>query len=255
MKKLIALLLAMVMVLALAACTTDVPAPSSEPTDASDPTDASATVMTHAEFVAAPLDSEVIIETYVQNTESWWDDKTQVYAQSPDGGYYIYDLACTQDEAALLVPGTKLLVKGYKAEWSGEVEIIDATYEIIPDDTWIAEATDVTAAEDLTAHMNELVLFKGMTVAASTDANGKEAAYLYKWDGSGQQGDDLYFNVQLGETVYTFTVNVYMNGTGADSEVYKAVEALTIGDTIDVEGFLYWYNGAQTHVTAITPAA
>ena len=43
-----------------------------------------------------------------------------------------------------------------------------------------------------------------------------------------------------------------MVGTGADSEVYKAIEALNVGDVIDVEGFLYWYEGAQPHVTSVT---
>ena len=46
-----------------------------------------------------------------------------------------------------------------------------------------------------------------------------------------------------------------MIGTGADSDVYKAVEALKVGDKIDIEGFLYWYDNAQTHVTAVKAAA
>ena len=29
-----------------------------------------------------------------------------------------------------LTPGTKIKVTGYKAEWSGEVEITDATFEL-----------------------------------------------------------------------------------------------------------------------------
>ena len=39
---------------------------------------------------------------------------------------------------------------------------------------------------------------------------------------------------------------------GQDTDVYKAVEALNVGDTIDVEGFLYWYEGANPHVTSVT---
>ncbi len=271
MKKIIAMLLVLVMALSLVACggnsePVETTVPTEEATEATEatnevteePTEATevVTVMTHEEFAAAALDTEVVIETYVQATESWWNDKTQVYAQSEDGGYYIYDLACTQEEAAKLVPGTKIRVTGWKAEWSGEVEIIDATYEIL-EGSFIATATDYTAllgTEELAAHMNELVAFKGLTVAPSTDAAGNEAAFLYKWDGSGAQGDDLYFNVSLGDQVFTFTVNVYMLGTGADSDVYKAIEGLKVGDVIDVEGFLYWYNGAQPHVTSVTVA-
>jgi len=99
--------------------------------------------------------------------------------------------------------------------------------------------------------MNELVAVKGLTVPASTDADGNEVPFLYKWDGSGSQGDDIYFNVELNGTVYTFTVNAYMIGI---DDTYKAVEGLKIGDKIDVEGFLYWYNAPQPHVTSVKVA-
>ena len=58
----------------------------------------------------------------------------------------------------------------------------------------------------------------------------------------------------MGENVYTFTVNAYMIGTGSDSDVYKAIEGLKVGDVIDIEGFLYWYDAAQPHVTSVTVA-
>ena len=274
MKKIIAMLLALTMILSLAACASSEPAETEAPTEAVvteapveeteapvEETEAPAevVVMTHEEFVAAELETEVTIETYVQTIESWWDGACHVYGVSEDGGYYIYGYACTEEEAAKLVPGTKIRVNGFKTAWSGEVEIVDATIEIIEGETWTATALDVTdiaatGAEALEAHMNGLVGIKGMTIAPSTDANGNEAAFLYKWDGSGSQGDDLYFNVAIGEQVYTFTVNVYMIGTGVDSDVYKAVEALQIGDVIDIEGFLYWYEGPQTHVTSVTVA-
>ena len=41
---------------------------------------------------------------------------------------------------------------------------------------------------------------------------------------------------------------------GNDTETYKAVEALEVGDVVDVEGFLYWYEGVNTHITAVRPA-
>ena len=246
MKKIIALLLALTMLVAFAGCE-EKPAEETLPEG----------VMTHAEFDAAALDAEVTVHTYVQAVESWWDGCCQIYAQSKDGGYYIYDYACTEEEAAKLVPGTKIEVTGYKAEWSGEVEIIDAKIKIL-EGTWKVEAAnDVTAlmgTEDLAKHMNELVAVKGLTVAASTDADGNEVPFLYKWDGSGSQGDDIYFNVELNGTVYTFTVNAYLTGFGAGSDVYKAVEGLKIGDKIDIEGFLYWYNAPQPHVTSVKVA-
>ena len=38
-------------------------------------------VMTYDEYVAAALDSEVVVETYVQAKQSWWEDKATVYTQ------------------------------------------------------------------------------------------------------------------------------------------------------------------------------
>ena len=32
-------------------------------------------VMTHADYVAAAIDSEIVVETYVQAKQSWWDNK------------------------------------------------------------------------------------------------------------------------------------------------------------------------------------
>ena len=208
-------------------------------------------VMTYAEYMAAELDSEVVIETYVQDHQSWWDNTITCYTQDKDGGYFLYGLSCSEADAEKLVPGTKIKVTGYKSEWSGEVEIVDGTFEI-ESGSYIATAEDVTSltGDDLKAKMNKLVAFKGATVAASTDADGNEAAFLYNWDGSGTQGDDLYFNVDVNGEQYTFTVESYLRGS--DTDVYKAVEALEIGQTIDIEGFLYWYEGAQTHVTNVT---
>ena len=212
-------------------------------------------VMTYAEYIAADLDTQVTVETYVQAKQSWWEDKATVYTQDEDGAYFLYNMACSEEDYALLVPGTKIKVTGYKSEWSGEVEIIDATFEI-EDGSYIAEALDVTSllgSDDLIAHQNEFVSFKGMTVeAAGQDADGNDVAFLYNWDGSGSDGDDLYFNVSKDGQTYTFTVESYL--CDKDSDVYAAVKNLSIGDVIDMEGFLYWYEGVNPHITSVTAA-
>ena len=207
-------------------------------------------VIDHAAYAAADLDTEVLIETTVQATQSWWDDKITVYAQSEDGAYFIYNMKCSQEDAAKLVPGTKIKVKGFKAEWSGEVEITDATFEFIDGEGYKAEAADVTdllGKDELIAHQNELVAFKGMTVEAY-DENG--AAFAYK--NAENKTDDLYFKVSKDGVTYDFCVEFYL--CGQDTEVYKAVEGLKVGDVVDLEGFLYWYNGANPHITKVTPA-
>ena len=214
-------------------------------------------VMSHEEYVAAELETEVTVETYVQAKQGWWDNKGTIYTQAEDGAYFLYNMAMSQEEYDLLVPGTKIRVTGYKAEWAGEVEITDATFEILEAEPFFPEALDVTellGTEDLIAHQNELVCVKGAVVTAKQDANGNEAAFLYNWDGSGAAGNnnDLYFDVTVNGNVYTFTVESYL--CGEDTEVYQAVTNLKVGDVIDIEGFLYWYNGAQPHVIAVKAA-
>ena len=89
-----------------------------------------------------------------------------------------------------------------------------------------------------------------MEVVASTDADGNEQAWMYNWDGSGAEGDSIYFSVKANDTVYSFNVRNYLVGT--DSDVYAAAQELKIGDTVNLEGFLYWYtSGAQARITNI----
>ena len=91
---------------------------------------------------------------------------------------------------------------------------------------------------------------RSSALAAGQDADGNDVAYLYNWDGSGTEGDDLYFNVSYNGETYTFTVESYLCDKTTD--VYKAVQSLEIGQTVDMEGFLYWYEGVNPHITSLT---
>ena len=232
MKKIFALMLAMMMVFSLAACGNK---------EAADDINAkSEGVMTYAEYAAAALDAEVVIEAYVQATQSWWDNKITVYAQDKDGAYFLYEMACSEADAAKLVPGTKIKVTGYKGEWSGEVEIMDATFEFAGDTKYIAEPVDATAwlgTDELIKHQNQLAVFKGMTVEGIEYKNG-------------EPGDDIYVTVSKDGNKYDFCVERYL--TAPDTEVYQAVGALAVGDKVDITGFIYWYEGVNTHITAIS---
>ena len=212
-------------------------------------------VMTYEEYAEAELDTEVVVETYVQAKQSWWDDKATLYTQDEDGAYFLYELPCSEEDYEALVEGQKIKVTGYKSEWSGEVEIIDATFEI-EDGSYIAEPVDVTdllGTDELEDKINQKVSFKGLTVvAAGQDDDGNDLPWLYNWDGSGEEGNDLYFSVEKDDEVYTFTVRAYL--CDKDSDVYKAVKELEIGDVIDAEGFLYWYEGPNPHITSVTAA-
>ena len=75
-------------------------------------------------------------------------------------------------------------------------------------------------------------------------SNGYAAKYKLS------EGDEITLKDKYSSKTYTFTVESYL--CDKDSDVYKAVEALQIGDKIDMEGFLYWYNGVNPHITSVT---
>lgn len=233
MKRLFAALLAVSMLLCFASCK-------------------DSGIMSHEDYMAAEVDSEVVIETYVQAKQAWWDDKATVYTQDEDGAYFIYEMKCSEADYAKLEKGTKIKVTGYKSEWAGEIEITDASFEIVKGN-YVASAFDATSllgTDELIDHQNEFVAFNDLTVEASTDADGNETAFLYSWDGSGTDGDDLYFKASVNGATYTFTVESYLCDN--TTEVYAAVKSLEVGDTIDMEGFLYWYEGVNPHITSVT---
>ena len=286
MKKILAMLLALTMVFSLCACGSSnvepsgSPAPSqpvesqpeesqpvesqpveSEPVE-SQPVEPEATVMSYAEYAAAALDTAVVVEGYVQAKQSWWDNKATIYTQDKDGAYFLYNMPMTEEEYNQLTIGTKIRVTGYKAAWAGEVEIVDATFEIL-EGRYVAPALDATAllgTDELINYQNRFVSFSGMTVEPSIAPDGSEVPFLYSWDGSGSEGSDsdLYFNVSSNGQTYNFVVEYYLcdeaGNYGDWTEVYKAVQNLKIGDKIDLEGFLYWYEGANPHITSVVPA-
>lgn len=264
MKKILVVLFALMLALSMVACgndgvnddttadtsvdtVVDTAADTAADTEADTAVDTEADavkVMTYAEFAAAELETPVVIETYVQAKQSWWSDKATIYTQDQDGGYFIYEMACSEEDFAKLVPGTKIRVTGYKTAWAGEVEIASgATFEIIEGaDTYVAEPVDLTAViatEDIINYQNQLASFKGMTVEKIDFKNG-------------EPGDDIYVTLGLDGASYSFCVERYL--TAPDTEVYTTVSALEIGTVVDVEGFVYWYEGVNPHITAIKVA-
>ena len=96
-----------------------------------------------------------------------------------------------------------------------------------------------------------MVEFKGLTVEpANPDSGDTTTAFLYNYDGSGSEGDDLYFNASYNGQTYTFVIESYL--CDSSTEVYSAVKNLQVGQTIDMEGFLYWYEGVNPHITSVT---
>ena len=239
MKKVLSLILVIAAILCMmVACTPNNPGnnqPQLNPNSKSEGT------MTHAEYVAAELNTPVVIEGFVQGKQSWWDNKASIYLQDGTGGYFVYEMVCTEAEYDKLTVGTKIKVTGYRAEWAGEIEVdAGATFEILAGDTWVATPTDVTSllgTEELIAKQNMLVSFKDMTVVGIEFKGGAA-------------GDDIYVTLSKDGNEYSFCVERYL--TGPDTDLYKAVSELKAGDVVDLEGFLYWYNGPNTHITGVT---
>ena len=212
--------------------------------------------VSHDEFIGLPEDEKVVIEGWIQQGTIYSETygNVSLFVQDMDGAYYVWRMPVTAEEAAKLTPGVKVRVSGIKSAWSGMVEVVDATFEILESGAYLPEALDVTDLlndeEALAQHMSRKVGLTGMTVVASVNADGEELPFLYKANGSGQEGDDLYFIVAKGDGRYTLVVESDECPSG--SEAYEAVKALQIGDVIDLEGFLYWYNGPQPHITKVT---
>ena len=224
MKRILALVLAATMVLAFAGCGAEKKGEG---------------VMTYAEYDAAALDTQVTVETYVQGAQSWWDNKATVYTQDKDGGYFLYNMNCSEADYAKLTPGTKIKVTGYKSEWSGEIEIVDASFEV-ENGSYVAKPEDVTSLlgkDELVKKQNTLVSFKDMTVVNVS----------YKND---EPGDDIYVTLSKDGNNYNFCLEYYLNGS--DEAFYNLVGGLQAGTVVDVEGFLYWYEGANPHITKVT---
>ena len=245
MKKLTSLILAVAMILFVCAFAEEVQVPTPE-------------VMTYDEYIAAAIDDEVCVETYVQAHQTWWDGKITLYTQNEEGAYFVYNAECDEATAELLVAGTPIRVCGYKAEWSGEIEIADATIEILDAEPWIAEPVDVTellGTDELIDYQNQLVAFTHVTIEPYTYTDEGETvntrkAFAYKWNGTGENGDDLYFNVSVNGQTYIFTIE--SNLCAAGTEIYETVKSLEIGEVVDMWGFLYWYNGVNPHIVTIT---
>ena len=105
--------------------------------------------------------------------------------------------------------------------------------------------------DELINYQNQFVSFKGMTVeAAGQDANGNDVPFLYNYDGSGTEGDDLYFNASYnGQTLY-FHYRVL-----SLRQLHRGLFRCEISsDRTDHRygGFLYWYEGVNPHITSVT---
>ena len=244
MKKVLSVLLVLAMVFGLAAC-------------GGKKNEDTVKAMTYQEYMAAAEEAKVVVEGYLQGyAYSSQYNNVSMFIQDDNGAYYAYRADCTAEQAKSLAEGAHVRVTGNKGSFRGEIEVQEhCTFEVLSG-TKVYPAADVTASladnAALQAKMNQKVAVKGLVVENIYDGDGKGASFLYNWDGSGQAGanNDVYFNASSNGKTYNFVVESDEFAEGSDT--YKAATALKVGDVIDIEAFMYWYDGPNMHVSKFT---
>ena len=234
---------------------TESPSETSRPTETESPSETSrpteteteapsSDVMSHDEYIAAGAGETVIIEAYVQGATAYSSqyENASFFLEDKDGGYYVYRAKLTAGEFDALTPGTKVRVEGVKAVYQGEIEITNAKITVITGaDRYVADPRDLTSIlsneTELIKYQNTLAIFKGLTIENIEYKNGTP-------------GGDIFVTVRQGDATYGFFVESEI--TAPDSEVYRMIGELQVGDSVDITGFVYWYNSINTNITDIT---
>lgn len=212
--------------------------------------------LSHADFIKAEVGTEVSVQGYIQDRCTWYNGAASFYFQDSNGGYYVYNLACTEDEYKnTLTVGADLFVTSQKAEWRGEVEVDytkvteNAKWEIASKSTKVYPATKV--ADIATATLDK---YKNTKVATGELEVTK--APFTSWEDyslTPAAGADVYFAVKdSAGNELTFVVEAYLEDSQYGSATYTAVTELAVGDKVELEGFVYYYDAPQMQVTKCT---
>lgn len=235
-------------------------------------------------FLSTPDGEEVKAAGYVISKTTYYNGTTCLYVAGTQTnsdftaaeGYYVYNYSCTLEQYNQLVVNanqntyTYVTITGTKASYAGMQEIIDATVTIgtgsnspVPlliNTGFGASSNGVTL--DNVQEQFIGVLFNGtfkVKEYTTTDQNatvGESKAYGYKGD---TPTDDLYFILEdaYGNEL-SCCIEAYVDysvfGESHKSTLYSQVMGLQIGDTINVSGFLYWWNGPNPHIFVINKA-
>ena len=215
-------------------------------------------VMSYDDFMMAEINDDVIIESYVQDFESFYNGKQTIYLADDEGAYFGYELTISEEDSNRLQPGMKLYIEGQKLEYRGQIEIGNTTVvEIIEgEDPLIRGSFEVTedlsdeyAVSDLQGRLIEVV--------AKLLPSGEEGKpYLLGWNDSGELNKaDLYLNIEVNDNTFTWNVRRYLRN--ANTDVYKAVAALTkdnIGSYYNISAYVYIYDGkCQARIVDFEP--
>ena len=228
--------------------------------------------------MSTPDGEEVQAEGFVIAKTTYYNGTTNLYiagSQSDEKsttaeGYYVYNYECSQDEYNKLVVNhpeqifTYVTVAGTKASYAGMQEIIDAKVTIESSDATFGSLyihsgegagvpLDVVQEQYMAAAFFGTLKVKEYTTTDQNATVAENKAYGYKGD---TPTDDLYFILEdeAGNEL-SCCVEAYVDysafGSDHKKELYQNVMSLQVGDTVEVSGFLYWWNGPNPHIIQI----
>ncbi|MBO5711914.1 MAG: hypothetical protein J6R47_03660 [Acholeplasmatales bacterium] len=218
-------------------------------------------------FMSTEDGEEVEVYGFIISRTTFWNGTNINLAGSQAGeGYYVYEYGCTQEKYYQLPvdlenPGY-VRVTGTKASYAGMQEIVDATVEVVETD----KVYSPLKLEDFAA-INEKVMssvFYGdfeVVQFTTTDSNvtvAENGAYGYKGD---NPTDDLYFDVKdANGNILKCCIETYLDydsigGVDYKTNLYNTILGLQIGDKVSLQGFMYWWNGANPHIIQVSVKA
>lgn len=207
-------------------------APPTNTPDAERPTASpQATIMSYAQYMAAPAGDTVCVVAFVQS--KCWSyseyDHCPIYAQDADGGYRIIDAACTAAEYDALEIGAKIRVEGTKqTSIKDGAYIANATITVLSGNQ-LMEAQDITAQldGDLSGLLHQRVVIRNAKVEWAQ-------GYSYSLSSGGHQITGYY--------------EATRRPVQSENTVSSVMQA---GNLVDVEGFLCWDYGAKLELTEV----
>lgn len=222
--------------------------------------------MSYADFMALEAGDDAIIEGYIAAKQSWWADKATMYLTTDTAGegYFLYNFACTKEEYDNTYKiGTKIQVYGALATYAGELEITGESINydltnVITDapkmPNTIIDVTSSVKSEDLLGIQNSrFTATLKVKEYTTTDQNtGIAESKVYGYQGDAPTEDLYLILVDASGNELACCVEQYLTSSYAD--VKAVLDTLAIGDMVEIEGFMYWWNGANPHITSIKKA-
>lgn len=208
--------------------------------------------LTYNEFMATNYGEQVTVAGYVQAKMAYISEgqNTSLFVkdQTSDNAYFIYNAIMTQDVYNSITEGTPIKITGTKNVFNKQIQIANATVEVLSGTPVVTNPIDITTifASSASDYLNRKIQLTGFTVETFSDG----AVFHYGYNGSGSNGDAIFFNASYNGVTYLFTVNNYL--TDPSTEVYTAVQNLQAGQTITIQGYMYVYENPMVQVTSIT---